>query len=181
MPLQGVLKGGGGDEAVAAVATNNWVAERLLAEGGDPAPKKLCTDLLRKLESFFDKVTSLLGPLPFDRWNGGGVSRINRGSRTYVTVAPHGAQRWDSGLGAHQGGAGATQGQGLQVKESLDRRLSAAQKEALYGNYALLLLLAGRADAAQDVTASLLAKCAKTPQTLITAAAPAWHCLACCR
>ncbi len=58
--MQGVLKGGGGDEAVTAVATNNWVAERLLAEGGDPAPpKKLCADLLRKLEAFFDKVTSL--------------------------------------------------------------------------------------------------------------------------
>ncbi len=46
------------------------------------------------------------------------------------------------------------------MKGSLDRRLSAAQQEALYGNYALLLLAAGRADAAQDVTASLLARCA---------------------
>ena len=61
---------------------------------------------------------------------------------------------------------GATQGQGLQVKGSLDRRLSAPQQEALYGNYALLLLAAGRADAAQDVTASLLARCALITQIL---------------
>lgn len=49
------MKDGIEDDAVVAVASNNWVAERLASEG-DAAPKKLCAELLKKFESFFEKV-----------------------------------------------------------------------------------------------------------------------------
>ena len=44
----------------------------------------------------------------------------------------------------------------VHLKGSLEKRLSQAQKEVLCSNYALLLLLAGRSDAARDVSASLM-------------------------
>lgn len=49
------MKDGIEDDAVIAVASNNWVAERLASEG-DAAPKKLCAELLKKFEGFFEKV-----------------------------------------------------------------------------------------------------------------------------
>lgn len=57
MCLQGVMRNGTEDDAVIAVASNNWVAERLLSEG-DAASKKLCVDLLKKFEGLFEKVSS---------------------------------------------------------------------------------------------------------------------------
>jgi hypothetical protein len=46
------------------------------------------------------------------------------------------------------------------MKTSLERRLSQAQKEVMYANYALLLLLAGRNDAAREITTFLMKWCA---------------------
>jgi hypothetical protein len=51
------VKDGVEDDAVIAVASNNWVAERLASEG-DAAPKKLCVELLKKFEGFFEKVSA---------------------------------------------------------------------------------------------------------------------------
>lgn len=48
------------------------------------------------------------------------------------------------------------QGREVRMKVTLERRLSQAQKEVIYANYALLLLLAGRSDAAREFTASLM-------------------------
>jgi hypothetical protein len=50
-----VLSSGADDEAVAAVATNNLMAARMSAEGGDAPGKALAAELLRKLEPLFDK------------------------------------------------------------------------------------------------------------------------------
>jgi len=50
------MRNGTEDDAVIAVASNNWVAERLISEG-DAASKKLCADLLKKFEGLFEKVS----------------------------------------------------------------------------------------------------------------------------
>ncbi|CAL8460581.1 g110 [Coccomyxa elongata] len=113
---EGVMKDGIEDDAVVAVASNNWVAERLATEG-DAAPKKLCAELLKKFESFFEK------------------------------------------------------GREVRMKVTLERRLSQAQKESIYANYALLLLLAGRSDAAREFTASLMKWAPESERVLLVVAA----------
>ncbi|KAK9908732.1 hypothetical protein WJX75_002041 [Coccomyxa subellipsoidea] len=113
---EGVVKDGVEDDAVIAVASNNWVAERLASEG-DAAPKKLCVELLKKFEGFFEK------------------------------------------------------GRELRMKTSLERRLSQAQKEVMYANYALLLLLAGRNDAAREITTFLMKWAPESEHVLLVVAA----------
>lgn len=46
------------------------------------------------------------------------------------------------------------------LKSTLESRLAQAQKEVIYTNYALLLLLAGRNEAARECTATLMKWCA---------------------
>ncbi len=55
------------------------------------------------------------------------------------------------------------QGQEVRLRSGLERRLGPAQQEALCSNYALLLSLAGRADAARDFATATLARCACAP------------------
>ncbi|CAL5219381.1 g1203 [Coccomyxa viridis] len=94
---EGMLSGGTEDEAVKAVATNNWVANSI-ASDAEGVTKKSAIELLKRFEASFD--------------------RGNQGSR---------------------------------LKDSLTRRLSEQQQAALYSNYSLLLLAAGRLDAARDI------------------------------
>ena len=53
--MQGMLSGGTEDEAVKAVATNNWVADAI-ASDVEGVTKKSAIDLLKRLEANFDRV-----------------------------------------------------------------------------------------------------------------------------
>lgn len=147
---QAVLKSGADDEAVTAVATNNLVAVRLEAEGGDAPAKALCAELLRKLEALFDKVDAQ--PRPHVSVSTGAVcTSVEPWRPSYHRV---------SGAFPNMTGVPApAQGQEVRLRASLQRRLGPGQQEALAANYALLLLLAGRAEAARDFADATLARC----------------------
>ncbi len=53
--MQGMLSGGTEDEAVKAVATNNWVADSI-ASDAEGVTKKSAIDLLKRFEASFDRV-----------------------------------------------------------------------------------------------------------------------------
>ena len=53
--MQGMLSGGTEDEAVKAVATNNWVADTV-ASDVEGVTKKSAIELLKRLEANFDRV-----------------------------------------------------------------------------------------------------------------------------
>ena len=53
--------------------------------------------------------------------------------------------------------------QGSRLKDSLTRRLSEQQQAALYSNYSLLLLAAGRLDAARDIVNTYEKRCTTLP------------------
>ncbi len=137
------MKDGVEDDAVTAVASNNWVAERLASEG-DAAPKKLAAELLKKFEGFFEKVNSVLKRFHFFCCLMDGKPCSGSGDH----------RRFTDFLVVQ-----CTQGRELRMKATLERRLSQAQKEVMYANYALLLMLAGRNDAARECTTFLQTWC----------------------
>lgn len=53
--MQGMLSGGTEDEAVKAVATNNWVADSI-ASDVEGVTKKSAIELLKRFEANFDRV-----------------------------------------------------------------------------------------------------------------------------
>ena len=53
--MQGMLSGGTEDEAVKAVATNNWVADSI-ASDAEGVTKKSAIELLKRFEANFDRV-----------------------------------------------------------------------------------------------------------------------------
>ena len=67
--MQGMLSGGTEDEAVKAVATNNWVADSI-ASDVEGVTKKSAIDLLKRLEANFDRVWMPLCMLwvPVSKW-----------------------------------------------------------------------------------------------------------------
>ncbi len=63
--VQGMMSGDAQDEAVRAVATNNWIADTVRSEA-EGLTKKFAAEFLKRLETLFEKVWMMLAHAAYE-------------------------------------------------------------------------------------------------------------------